>query len=88
MDKIKELLAAAVFPTIKAIGIIELKEVLYKIKAQQQPAEFVNMLKSINSPFTILLHYAEQTKTKIDDGIVSTIVEAVRQVANESDIQL
>lgn len=84
----KEILANLIFPVIKQIGIIELKGILAKIQAEEPPAKFVDILKSLNSTWRVIQTYAVQTKTKIDDGFVDTILQAVTETANENGIQL
>ena len=88
MKKLHEILISSLLPIIKTVGIIEIKEVLAKFAEEEKPVSLSQFLKAMNSNFELLAEVAKKTKTKIDDGLIETILEAVRQFANENDIQL
>ena len=88
MSKIKEVLVNAVLPAFKAVGKVEIKEVLWGIKVHN-PAEFYQTtLQSLHSNFTLLKSAAVKTKTKIDDVIIDLILEAVEENAETDGIIL
>lgn len=88
MASLKEILIATLLPAIKSVGIMELTTVLNKIRESKKAPEFEDILKSLHGSFSILLFYAKKTKTKIDDGLIQTVLEAVENVAEENDIEL
>lgn len=83
-----EILVTLILPAIKAVGKVQLKEVLSKIQEYNSPAVYANTLKSINSSFGLLKEVALKSKTKVDDGIIDTILEAVQEAAAEDGIIL
>ena len=88
MANIKEILVAAIFPAVKAIGKMELGEVLQKVETNNNRQVYVNALKSIHSNFTLLKEVAVKTKTKIDDGIIDIILETVEEAAEDDGVTL
>ncbi|MEO8406317.1 MAG: hypothetical protein ABI480_17035 [Chitinophagaceae bacterium] len=86
--KIKEILAEAVFPVIKAVGKVEMGHVLTNIKEQNSAEIYKNTLQGLHSDFLLLKSAAIKSKTKIDDGIVDLVLEAVQENAEANGIVL
>ena len=88
MSKIKEIIASTVFPIVKAVGKVEMKEVLSGIKEHNTPEIYHNTLQGVYSSFSLLKEAAVKTKTKIDDGIIDLVLEAVEENADADGIVL
>jgi len=88
MPKIKEVIVAAVLPAIKAVGKIEMEGVLSGIKEHNTPEIYKNTLQGLHSDFSLLKEAALKTKSKIDDGIVDLLLEAVKETADADGIIL
>jgi len=88
MPKIKEIIVDAVLPTIKAVGKIQMKNVLSGIKEHNTSEIYRNTLQGVFSNFSLLKEAASRSKTKIDDGIVDLVLEAVQESANNDGIIL
>lgn len=84
----KEIMIAALMPAIKAVGKMELMEILSKIQEHNTAKVYENTLKSMHSNFTLLKEVAIKSKTKIDDGIIDLVLEAVVESAAEDGIVL
>ena len=88
MSKIKEVIVAAVLPAIKAVGKMEMEHVLENIKKNNSQEIYHATLQGLYSNFTLLKDAALKTKTKIDDGIVDLVLEAVEETASDDQIIL
>ena len=88
MSKIKEIIAAAVLPTIKVAGKIELENVLSGIKEHNTADIYKNTLQGLHSNFTLLKEASLKTKSSLDDGIVDLVLEAVQESADADGIIL
>ncbi len=88
MSKIKEIIVAAVLPTIKAVGKVEMENVFSGIKKNQSSDIYQNILKGLHSDFSILRVAALKSKTKIDDGIIDLMLEAIKESAEADGIVL
>jgi len=88
MSKIKEIIVASVLPAFKAIGKVEMEAVLSGIKEHNTPEIYQNTLQGLHSNFLLLKEVAIKTKTKIDDGIIDLVLEAVKDSADAGGIIL
>jgi hypothetical protein len=88
MAKIKEVIVATLLPAIKEVGKIEIKHVLAGIKEHNEIEVYKNTLFSLHANFTLLREAAVKTKTKIDDGIIDLLLEAVHESAEADKITL
>lgn len=88
MPKIKEIIVEAVLPTIKIIGKIQMTNVLTGIKQHNTAEIYKNTLQGLYSNFSLLKEAASKSKTRIDDGIVDLVLEAVQECANSDGIIL
>lgn len=81
MASVKEIIVATVIPMVKAVGKLEMIDVLSQIKAHNTPKLYHNTLQGLYSNFSLLKEVSEKTKTKIDDGIIDLVLEAVTETA-------
>lgn len=88
MPKIKEVIVEAVLPTIKIVGKIQMSNVLSGIKEHNTPEIYQTTLKGLYANFTLLKDACSRSKTKIDDGIVDLVLEAVIEKADAEGIIL
>jgi predicted secreted protein len=88
MSKIKEVIVEAVLPAIKAVGKVEMKIVLSGIKEHNTPEIYRNTIQGLYSNFSLLKEAAFKTRSKIDDGIVELVLEAVKDSADSDGISL
>lgn len=88
MAKIKEIIVEVFLPAIKRVGKIEIENVLTAIEKNNTPEIYHNTLQGLYSNFSLLSEVAHKTKTKIDDGIIDLILEAVKESAEDRGIVL
>lgn len=88
MSKIKEAIVEAIMPVIKTAGRIEMENVLSSIKEHNNSEAYKNILQGIHSNFSLLKEAALKTKTKIDEGIIDLVLEAVNEKAETDNIIL
>lgn len=88
MTKIHEIMVSAILPAIKAVGKLEMENVLSGIKEQNGMEVYQNTLHGIYSGFSLLKTTALKTRTRIDDGIVDLVLEAVKESAANNKIVL
>ena len=88
MSKIKEVIVEAVLPTIKVVGKIQMTNVLSGIKEHNTQDIYKNTLQGLYSNFSLLKEAASRSRTKIDDGIVDLVLEAVKEKAEADGIIL
>lgn len=88
MINLKEIFLTPFVAAIEAIGAAGLVEGLDQMKKDESPEDFAQIIKVFYANFSIVLKYAKKTKTKIDDAVVQTILDAVKQVADENNISL
>lgn len=88
MSKVKEMMVEAVLPAIKAVGKIEMKTVLSSIKEHNKTEIYQNTLKGLYANFSLLKEAASKTNTKVDDGIIDLVLEAVGESAELDGIIL
>ena len=88
MPKLKEIIIEAMMPAIKAVGKAELEAVLAGIKEHNSTETYQLTLQGLYSNFSLLKQAAYKTKTKIDDGIIDLVLEAVKESADSGGIVL
>ena len=88
MPKIKEVLVAAMLPAIKLVGKAELEAVLSGIQSHNTDDIYRNTLQGLYSNFLLLKQVAVKSKTKVDDGLIDLVLEAVQESADASGIVL
>lgn len=88
MSKIKEAIVEAIMPVIKTAGRIEMENVLSSIKEHNNNETYKNVLQGIHSNFSLLKEAALKTKTKIDEGIIDLVLEAVNEKAEMDNVVL
>lgn len=88
MPKIKEVLIEALIPVIKAVGKKEMQSLLSGIKANNSDIVYKKILQSIYSDFSLLKEVALKSKTKIDDGILDLVLEAITEHAAPDGIEM
>lgn len=88
MSKIKEAIVEAILPVIKTAGKIEMENVLSNIKEHNDNKIYKDLLQGIHSNFSLLKEAALKTKTKIDEGIIDLVLEAVSDKAETDNIPL
>ncbi|HEU5167725.1 MAG TPA: hypothetical protein VFU29_19400 [Chitinophagaceae bacterium] len=88
MSKIKETIVEAILPTIKLVGKIQMTNVLSGIKEHNTPEIYKNTLLGIYANFSLLKEATSRSETKIDDGIVDLVLEAVFEKATADGIVL
>lgn len=88
MSKIKTIIVEAVLPAIKAVGKVEMESVLSNIKEHNTPEFYQNVLQGLHSNFSLLKEATLKTRSRIDDGIVDLVLEAVKESANADGITL
>lgn len=84
----KEVLISGLMPVFKAAAKEQLKEGLKKLKEKHKPEVYAPALQGIYSGFKLLHEVALQTKTKIDDGVVDAISEAISEFCSDEGIVL
>ena len=88
MPNVKEIIVATIIPMVKAVGKLEIIDVLSQIKAHNTPQLYHNTLQGLYSHFSLLKEVTVKTKTTIDDGIIDLILEAVTETAATDGIVL
>ncbi len=88
MTKVKTMFVEAVIPAIKAVGKAEMEMVLSVIKEKHTPEVYQNTLRGLYSNFSILKLASLKTKSRIDDGLINLVLEAVEESADASDVVL
>ena len=88
MSKIKETIVEAILPVIKVVGKIQMTNVLSGIKDHNTPEIYRTTLIGIHANFSLLKEASSRSKTKIDDGIVDLVLEAVMEKATADGIVL
>ncbi|CAN5651357.1 hypothetical protein BH11BAC5_BH11BAC5_33530 [soil metagenome] len=88
MAKIQELIVTAILPALKAVEKAEMEDVLSVVKENNTPEIYKNTLLGLHTNFSLLKEAALKTRTRIDDGIVDLVLEAVKQNANAGGIDL
>jgi len=88
MSKFQEVLVSAILPAIKEVGKAELTQVFAGIKEHNTAEVYKNTLQGLHSDFALLKDAAIKTKTKIDDGLVDLVLEAVQEKAEADGIVL
>ena len=88
MAKIKEIIVAAVLPALKEVGKLEMEDALSDIKQHNTAEIYKNTLLGLYSGFSLLKEAAIKTKSKVDDGIIDLVLEAVKENAAADGIVL
>ena len=88
MPKFKEIIIEAMMPAIKAIGKAEMQGVLSGIKEHNTADIYRTTLQGLHSNFALLKQAANKTKTRVDDGIIDLVLEAVKESADDVGIIL
>lgn len=86
MSKIKEIVVRAVLPAIKEVGKLEMEDALSDIKAHNTPEIYKNTLQGLYSGFSLLKDATLKSASKVDDGLVDLVLEAVKDRANADGI--
>jgi hypothetical protein len=88
MPKVKEIIVEAILPAIKAVGKLEMENVLSGFKEHNTPEVYHNTLQGLHSDFSLLKEASLKTRSRIDDGIVDLVLEAVKESADVAGIVL
>ena len=88
MSKINEILVASLIPAIKAVGKVEMETVLSGIKEHNTNEIYRNTIRGLHADFSLLKEVAIKTKSRVDDGIVDLVLEAVKDTADADGIIL
>jgi hypothetical protein len=88
MSKIKSALVEAVLPIVKAVGKAEMELALSGIKEHNSTEIYQTALQGLHSNFLLLKEAAQKTKSKVDDGIIDLILEAVAENAAADGIPI
>ena len=88
MSKVKTVLVEAVLPVIKAVGKAEIEVALSGIKEHNTAEIYQTTLQGLHSNFVLLKEAANKTKSKIDDGIIELVLEAVVENAAADGIKI
>ena len=88
MSKVKTVLVEAVLPVIKAVGKAEIEVALSGIKEHNTVEIYQTTLQGLHSNFVLLKEAASKTKSKIDDGIIELVLEAVTENAVADGIKI
>ncbi|MEP6676607.1 MAG: hypothetical protein ABJA78_15705 [Ferruginibacter sp.] len=88
MSRINEIIVEAVIPAIKQIGKAEIVMVLSGIKDRHTEETYHNTLNGLHSNFLLLKETASKTKTRINDGIIDLVLDAVKESAEAGGIIL
>ena len=88
MSKVRSILVEAILPAIRAVGKIEMETVLSDIRAHNTPETYQTTLQGLYSNFSLLKEASLKTRSRIDDGIVDLVLEAVKESAGTDGIIL
>ena len=88
MAEIQEILVRAVLPIVKAVGKVEMEHVLWGVKENNSLEVYRNTLQGLHSDFSLLKQIALKSNTRIDDGIIDLVLEAVKETAQADGITL
>ena len=88
MPKLKEIIVEAALPALKAVGKAEMEIALSGIKKNNSPETYKTVLQGLFSDFTLLKEVTLKTKSRIDDGIVELVLQAVQETADADGITL
>jgi hypothetical protein len=88
MAEIQEILVRAVLPIVKAVGKVEMEHVLWGVKENNSMETYRNTLQGLHSDFSLLKEIALKSETRIDDGIIDLVLEAVKETAEADGITL
>lgn len=84
---IKEFLLNTLLPTLESLGESKLEELLDQLSEKEGENFALDVIGTYNL-FTRLSILAKKTKSKIDDGIIDTVIEALEATAEKHDIDL
>lgn len=84
---LKELIVAGIMPVFKGVGKAQLEDLLQQLH-DHEPAVYADTMKGLYSAAKVLHKLADKTKSKIDDGILDTIIEAIEENADQNDVTL
>lgn len=88
MSRVKELLVEVMLRAIKVAGKAEMQAALLSIKGNNNAEIYQNTLQGLYSSFLLLKQAANKTKSKVDDGIIDLVLEAVKENARSGGIVL
>ena len=88
MSGVKELLIEVMLRAIKVAGKAEMQAALLGIKGNNNEEIYQNTLQGLYSSFLLLKQAANKTKSKVDDGIIDLVLEAVKENAKSGRIIL
>lgn len=88
MSKINELLVASIMPAIKLVGKMEMENVLSDVKEHNPADVYQNTLQGLHSGFSLLKQAAIKSKSRVDDGIIDLVLEAIKECAGNDKISL
>lgn len=87
-SKIEEIAVSFVLGAVKSVGQAEIGDLLDKFKELNPPEDYENLLKGLHGNFSLLAKLAIKTKTKVDDGLIDFVLQAIEDAAEENNIQL
>lgn len=85
---LKEILVAAILPAVDAVISSKISDVLDKVKEHNTAEVYEQGVRGIHAGFKLLATVTNQTKTKIDDNIVETILATVADHATANGVIL
>ena len=88
MPKLKEIIVEAALPALKAVGKAEMEVALLGIKKNNTPEIYKTTLQGLYSNFSLLKEVTLKTRSRIDDGIVELVLQAVQESAEVEGIVL
>ena len=88
MSGVKELLIEVMLRAIKVAGKAEMQAALLGIKGNNNEEIYQNTLQGLYSSFLLLKQAANKTISKVDDGIIDLVLEAVKENAKSGRIIL
>jgi hypothetical protein len=88
MSKVKSILVEAFLPAIKAVGKAELSMLFAGIKEHHSAEFYQNTLRGLHADFSLLKDAAIKSRSRVDDGIVDLVLEAVSDSAVADGIVL
>jgi hypothetical protein len=85
---LQRLFLVMLLPTLKEVGEQELDSCFTAFKEANDASALAELLKSVHSTFSLLLPVVSRTATKIDDTVVSLVIEAAQRRALSEGISL
>jgi hypothetical protein len=86
--EVHEILLSAILPAIKSVSQLEIEMALSEVKERKGMEAYVNTVYGIYSGFAFLKETTIRTKTRVNDGILDLVLEAVMKSAMANNISL